>query len=58
MWNSGKIKIQSWFSHNLTLYDIPPVSKGIIFERFSWQGENFLNMCMYVSIIMHKEVGT
>ena len=40
------------------LYDIPPASKGIIFEGFSWQGENFLNTCMYISIMMHKEVGT
>ena len=58
MWNSGKIKIQSWFSHNLPLYDIPTASKGIIFEGFSWQGENFLNMCMHISIMIHKEVGT
>jgi len=41
-----------------TLYDIPPASKGIIFEGFSWQRENFLNMRMYISIMIHKEVGT
>ena len=27
MWNSGKIKIQSWFSHNLTSYDMPSNNK-------------------------------
>jgi len=42
----------------MSLYDIPPTSKGIIFEGFSWQRENFLNMCMYISIMIHKEVGT
>jgi len=36
------------------LYDIPPASKGIIFEGFSWQRENFLNMCMYSSIQVNK----
>jgi len=41
-----------------TLYDIPSVSKGIIFEGFSWQRENFLNTRMYISIMIHKEVGT
>jgi len=41
-----------------TLYDIPPASKGISFEGFSWQRENFLNTRMYISIMIHKEVGT
>ena len=41
-----------------TLYDIPPASKGIIFEGFSWQRENFLDTRMYISIMIHKEVGT
>jgi len=32
-----------------TLYDILPASKGIIFERFSWQRESFLNMRMDIN---------
>jgi hypothetical protein len=39
------------------LYDISPASKNLIFEGFSWQRENFLNNCMYILIMMHKEVG-
>ena len=40
------------------LYDILPASKGISFEGFSWQRENFLDTRMYISIMIHKEVGT
>ena len=39
------------------LYDIPPASKGIIFEGSSWQRENFLNMCMYSAIQVNKGYG-
>ena len=48
--------MRNGFGYKL-LYDIPPASKGIIFEGFSWQRENFLNMCMYSAIQVNKGYG-